>query len=223
MGGVQLSSLDNCEPSTTCQREVEVGRVLLECQRHRGPGLRDSGMPGRGEGRGGWWRPVGVSILSRSVVVVVVVEEVHASGRGGGPFDAVAPAEGMRMRGMKQGEECGRREDKRTSRNGREELGLDGLWVGSSCCRGDSWVWPTAALPARRPAVLASLTWFGRGQASDHDGREETPKPCCGQRGEKLTANLGARRGQRDRERERELCWWHEATRAYVLSLRGHR
>lgn len=95
---------------------------------------------------------------------------------------------------MKQREECGRREDKRTSRTGRE-AGLVGLWVGSSCCRGDSWVWPTAALPARRPAVLASLTWFGRGQASDNDGREEHQNlAVC--KGQKLTTNLGARRGR---------------------------
>ena len=91
---------------------------------------------------------------------------------------------------MKQGEEGGRREDKRTSRTG-EKL----VW--SDCGSGSSVVGEIhpAALPARRPAVLASLTWFGRGQASDNDGREEHQNlAVC--KGQKLTTNLGARRGR---------------------------
>jgi hypothetical protein len=64
--------------------------------------------------------------------------------------------------------------------------------------------WPTAALPARRPAVLASSTWFGRGQASDNDGRGEHQNLAVCKR-EKLTADLGARWGQR------EWCCWHES------------
>jgi hypothetical protein len=64
---IQRSLLYSCEPSTTCPGEVEVGGELLECQRHRSPGLRGSGMQRRGEGRdsgvlsglvscrGRWW------------------------------------------------------------------------------------------------------------------------------------------------------------------------
>jgi hypothetical protein len=76
---VQRSLLYNCEPSTAWREEVEVGGGLLECQRHRGPGLRGSGC--RVEVRVKMVASCGVSILSRPVVV----EEVHASGRGGGP------------------------------------------------------------------------------------------------------------------------------------------
>jgi hypothetical protein len=62
------------------------------------------------------------------------VEEVHASGRGEGLFDADAPAaERMRM----QQEECGRREDKRAEQSsGRERRS----WIvgRQQCCQGDS-------------------------------------------------------------------------------------
>jgi hypothetical protein len=86
---VQQSRLYNFKPSTTWRGEVEVGGGLLGCQRHRGPGSARFWFAGSRRGSR-WWRPVGVSIVSRPVVV----EEVHASGAGRRPFDAEAPAEG---------------------------------------------------------------------------------------------------------------------------------
>ena len=77
---VQQSRLYNFEPSTTWRGEVEVCGGLLECQRHRGPGLRGSGLPGQGEGRDG-------GVLSGLVLCrgPLSSKRCMRAGRGGGP------------------------------------------------------------------------------------------------------------------------------------------
>ncbi|PMD56092.1 uncharacterized protein K444DRAFT_633111 [Hyaloscypha bicolor E] len=126
-----------------------------------------------------WWRPVGVSIVSRPVVV----EEVHASGRGGGPSMQKLQQRGMRM---KQ-EECGRREDKRAGRSGREEKSWEAGWVW--------WIVGRAAVLSGRflGRSLQLLSWlspghfsaaFERGYASS-DGRGGGPKTLLRAKGER--------------------------------------
>lgn len=175
----------------------------MEFQRHRGPGLRGSGVPSRGEGRDG-------GVLSGLVSSRGRRRRGACERAGRRPFDADAPAEGMRM----QGGECGRGEDKRTSRTGEKLVWLDcgSGAVLSGRFMGLAYSCASCLSPGLFSAV--DMVWAGVGQRQRRQGR--TPKPCCVQR-EKLTADLGARR------RQTELRCCHESRRGLCLALRGHR